>query len=451
MSPWWPTRSGAQSPLIIAGIMHGGRSASALRTLQNDHVISKFRMLYFVRESYPSFRPDVEQLFLEELLSRGHRIDFVMQSGEDRDSERVRTIGTGKVLLGRTDLGSGIWHKIRRVALAFAHDFAFLVRVSRSNYDCIQFKDKFLVAAVGVLVARAKRIKFFFWLSFPFPEARKATARQGRFNLPLYCRGSLEEFLLYRLILPSSDHVFVQSARMGRDLQGRGISESKMTAVPMGVDLAQFEPARLRNDRAGATIGYLGTLGAERQLVVLIDMLDKLRNDFGLDANLLLVGDGNGPADRQILTQRASELGLEKFVRVTGFLPRQQALAELRAADVCISPFYPTPILLSTSPTKLIEYMALAIPVVANDHPEQSLVIEQSGAGLCVPWGAEPFAAAVAQIFGMSPTERLSLGQRGRDWVEQHRTYSKIADRVEGKYLSLLDRRGEMEPAEHSG
>jgi hypothetical protein len=32
------------------------------------------------------------------------------------------------------------------------------------------------------------------------------------------------------------------------------------------------------------------------------------------------------------------------------------------------------------------------------------------------------------------------MGARGRDWVEQHRTYRRIADDIELKYLELLDR-----------
>lgn len=399
-------------------------------------------MLYFVREAYPTFRPDVDTLFFDELLSRGHRIDFVMQSAKGDSDEDVHLIETGRVLLGKTDVGRGVWHKTRRVVLAFAHDIRSSIRMRAKDYDCVQFKDKFLSAAIGIAIARTKRMKVFFWLSFPFPESRQAGAKPRTIkSLPLYGRGVVEDILLYRYILPRCAHVFVQSAQMSRDLQARGVPPAKMTVVPMGVDLAQFKigPAQRESAAADApTIGYLGTLGAERQLVVLIDMLGCLRKDFGLRANLLLVGEGNGPEDRRILQRRAAELGVEQFVRITGFLPRERALAELNAADVCISPFYPTPILLSTSPTKLVEYMALGKPVVANDHPEQSLIIEQSNAGACVPWGASSFAEAIARIMQMPPAEQRALGHRGRRWVEENRTYTKIANDLEQRYVSLL-------------
>ena len=40
-------------------------------------------------------------------------------------------------------------------------------------------------------------------------------------------------------------------------------------------------------------------------------------------------------------------------------ISESEALRYVQEADVCTSPFYPTPILQSTSPTKLVEYMSL--------------------------------------------------------------------------------------------
>ena len=42
--------------------------------------------------------------------------------------------------------------------------------------------------------------------------------------------------------------------------------------------------------------------------------------------------------------------------------------------------------------------MALGKAVVANDHPEQRRVIEESGAGICVPYAEQPFAAAIVRL-----------------------------------------------------
>ena len=151
-----------------------------------------------------------------------------------------------------------------------------------------------------------------------------------------------------------------------------------------------------------------------------------------------MVGDAERRGDRQALEERAQRANVGPFLEITGFLPRAEALARIARAAVCISPFFPTPVLQSTSPTKLIEYLALAIPVVANDHPEQRRVLKECRAGLCVPWGARYFARAVRSLMALSPEQRAALGKCGREWVQTHRAYDRIATAVESAYQHVL-------------
>ena len=102
--------------------------------------------------------------------------------------------------------------------------------------------------------------------------------------------------------------------------------------------------------------------------------------------------------DIEFLKLTARELCILDSVIFTGFVERSKAFQIVKSANVCISPFYPTPILNSTSPTKLIEYMALGKAVVGNDHPEQKMVINQSRAGICVPYRESDFAEAIIYL-----------------------------------------------------
>jgi len=154
------------------------------------------------------------------------------------------------------------------------------------------------------------------------------------------------------------------------------------------------------------------------------------------EALLYLVGKGDDPTDEQQLVAEAKRLNVLDAVVFVGQLPREQALRYVRDADVCILPFYPTPILNSTSPTKLVEYMAMGKAVVANDHPEQRLVIEESGAGYCVPYEEDAFARAVVALL-RSPDTARRMGEQGRKYVVAHRTYPVIADVVERELLRV--------------
>jgi glycosyltransferase involved in cell wall biosynthesis len=76
--------------------------------------------------------------------------------------------------------------------------------------------------------------------------------------------------------------------------------------------------------------------------------------------------------------------------------------------------------------------------VVANNHPEQRYILKESGAGVCVPWGARFFARGVSWLAARSALDRRRMGECGRQWVLKNRTYTRIADRLEDKYLKLL-------------
>jgi glycosyltransferase involved in cell wall biosynthesis len=161
-------------------------------------------------------------------------------------------------------------------------------------------------------------------------------------------------------------------------------------------------------------------------------------------ARLYFVGRGNDSADEQLLHDEAQRLKVLSSVVFVGQLPQAEALQYVREADVCVSPFHPTPVLNSTSPTKLIEYMAMGKAVVANDHPEQSLVLAASGGGYCVRYDEQAFADAVVKLL-RSPQEARAMGQRGREYVLKHRSYDVIADIVERRLVALTARAAEAD------
>jgi glycosyltransferase involved in cell wall biosynthesis len=404
------------------------------------------RMLIFVRDEFPTFRSDVEVLFGREMLSRGHQIDLVLQAERETESTGPRAWHTGTAWVGATDSGDDFLHRLRKQCLALWHDLRLLGRVRSQNYDAVQVRDKFLIAAMLVLVARWRRVKFFYWLSFPEPESELLRAREGTARYPMmsYIRGTVFSWLLYRWILPHCNHAFVQSEQMRRDIAAHGIDPQMLTPVPMGVSMTDVRGPcdGVRPDEMPRTsiltLVYLGTLNAQRRLEVLVEMLAILLQS-GCASRLLIVGGGSSEKDdRTRLERRASQLDVLEQMEITGFLPREAALARVRDADVALSPFFPTSILRSTSPTKLVEYLALGLPVVANDHPEQRRILRDCRAGISVPWGARYFARGVQWLAARTIAERDRMGAQGREWVLAHRTYARIATQLERKYLDLL-------------
>ncbi len=401
------------------------------------------RLLYFVRESFPTHRVDVSVLFAEELPGRGHDIDLVMQAADAGTAPGARSWGKSTVWVGATNSGKRAHQRLHRKLLGFWHDCRMLMVAAKSQrYDAIQVRDKFVTGVMALLCARLRGLKFFFWLSYPLAESQILQAREGTSRNPRLdaIRGRVLDWLLHRVILPHCDHVFVQSERMRQNFVERGIEASKQTPVPMGIaarDIPDAVHTPAPFDRRSLTFGCLGALGMQRRMSVLIDTLAELRRR-GVEARLILVGDGEVPQDRIDLENYARQLGVLPYMEITGMLPRSEAFARIKAVDVCVSPIFLTPVFLVASPTKLVEYLALGLPVVANDHPEQRQVLRESRAGVRVPWGARHFARAILWLSSRSPEQREEMARRGRRWVLENRTYTRIADCVEDAYLRLL-------------
>ena len=418
-------------------------SPEVVSTTQTQATERRLRLLIVASDTYPATRVDVSVLFGEELAARGHVIDWILQSERECAKGYVTKWGSGSVWVGPTDTGTSLWHRVRRHVLGVIHDLKLFSLLKHGNYDIIEVKDKFLSGLFAIVAARFFRKRFVYWLSYPIPESYLYGARDGTARYPTLwlIRGATFSFLLYHVLLRAADHVFVQSDQMQRDVAGRGVPLAKLTPVPMGVklDTQLSPPMRNRIIPAGdRCFLYLGAITRVRRMDFLIRVLAKVRERVP-DAKLYLVGAGDDPADEQSLIDEARRLEVLPAVVFTGQVPRDAAFKYVRDADVCVSPIFPNPVLNPASPTKLVEYMALGKAVVANDHPDQRLVLEQSDAGICVPWEEEAFATAIVKLMN-SPQLANAMGERGRHWVARNRAYPIIADLVERTFLKVSER-----------
>lgn len=398
------------------------------------------RILYIVEDRFPPFRADVVELFAKQIPRLGHQVHWLMQRGKGaRDiASPASWFGNTVYLLPRSNQENLVGRVINNL-LSMLGDFMILPLALRGRYDVIQVRDKFFTCLIAWLAARLTGARFIYWMSYPFAESKLYDAENRLVSYPqlVWLKGKLIGSLLYKFILPVADHIFVQSERMKDDVAQKGIARDKMTSVPMGIrsDQVASGTSAIEPNRNAPVLLYLGTLIKLRQLQILVHVLQRVRLRYP-SATLLYVGDGEVPSDRQAIEDEASRLGLSEAVTVTGFMPMEQAWELVKRADICFSPFYPIPVLLSTSPTKLIEYMAMAKCVVANEHPEQCSVMEESGIGRCVPWNEEAFAEAVFALLD-DPESARKKAARGPEWVRTHRTYDVIAKLVDAKYQKI--------------
>ncbi len=403
----------------------------------------ELKILFISSDKFPPFRVDVVDLFAKELASRNHNIEWILQSEEDCDHDYKTTwLNNSTVWVGRTDNGSSLLSRIKKHFYSIINDFK-LYKLSKCNqYNVIQVKDKFISALVAIIARKITGKKFIYWLSFPFPEASlyRYEDNSARYPFLYFIRGNALKFLLYKIICRFADHIFVQSEQMKKDIAQYGIPLEKMTPVPMGVPERNIveKDSNTNEIMDKNQVIYLGTLNRSRKMDFVLRAF-KLALQERKHCKLIFVGDSEDPKDKEFLIEESKRLGIDHAVSFTGLLARDKALEYVKQSAICLSPFYPTPILNSTSPTKLIEYMALQKPVIANDHPEQRLVLEESQGGICVPYEEQAFADAIVYLLD-HPDIAENMGRMGREYIVKNRTYSTIADQVEQKYFEILEK-----------
>lgn len=411
------------------------------------------RLLFLTAETCPSFRADVAVLFGKYLPRMGVQSDIV--AGRTPGHAAPVEWGGGEVFL--FDVRGG---QAKKYVKTLLHGIKHLFMAERARYQAIQVRDMPVLAAFGLLAARLKHLPLYYWMSFPMPEGQIALAQERGLSAGLmkflfpWVRGRVGRFLLYRVVLPGADHVFVQSVRMKQDMIEKGVEAEKMTPVPMGVDLEAASPEeippsddpRLQSRRV---VVYLGALDRARNIEVLFEMLALVRRQLP-ETLLVLVGDTEDDTHRVWLKQQAASAGVAEHVLWTGWLPMREGWRYVRAAEVGLSPI-PRGLLLDVgSPTKVPEYLALGVPVVCNDNPDQQILMQATGAGHCVPYTAADFAQAVTALLQLSGVERQQMGVAARSYLASHRDYPTLAADLAKVYASLLGE-GAIKASHESG
>lgn len=384
----------------------------------------ELRLLQLVPEPLPTHRPDVRVLFGDILPQHGILCDLIGRPGDTPEGGRLRREFSFFMLCLRQ-----------------------LLAANRRQYFAVQVRDMALLGVVARIICAFKGMPLFYWMSFLFAESRIVRAasadeplgRLRRIALGIY--GRLEHFALYRLVLPACRHVFVQSSAMARHVAVHGVPEDKMTAVPMGVDLDRIlDPAivaqRLPQWPDQPVIAYLGSLDTLRRLDALIDMLKILHQRGRENVRLLLIGDGSCAADTDFLREHARQSELEQAMHITGWLPGAQAWALLKGADIAISPIPRGPLLDVSSPTKLLEYLALGMPCIGNDSPDQAEVLKASGAGLLCRLTPTELAERAIELLDNLPAARVRAAS-GLNYIRQQRSYSVLGARLAAVYRRL--------------
>jgi len=289
-----------------------------------------------------------------------------------------------------------------------------------------------LVGLSGWWLAHYKRVPFVFEVRDLWPESLVAVG-VGNHNSWLHRSLARVAGFLYR----SSQHIVVVSPAFKDHLITQwGVPPDKVSTVENGVEANLFSPQSadpgLRERLAiegKFVVSYIGTLGMAHGLESVLEAASRLRHASQIV--FLLIGDG---AEKSRITSLARERQLNN-VRFLDQQPREQIPAHICASDACLVTLKKNEIFKTVIPTKMLEFMSCARPVIVGVDGQARKIIEDAQAGICVePENPEQIASAIIQLSSSIDLREL-LGRNGRRYIAQHFSRDKTA----GNYLAVLE------------
>jgi glycosyltransferase involved in cell wall biosynthesis len=220
--------------------------------------------------------------------------------------------------------------------------------------------------------------------------------------------------------------------------QGLGIDVAKVLVCPNAVSRRRFiDRPRLAPEAIGAMRARLGiagrrVIGSAGQFVAwhgLPEFLSAAAGYIG-QSDLFVLFIGDGPT-REATLAAARAQGLEDQVRFTGMLPHEAVPDHLELLDVAIIPRSN----IHGSPMKLMEFMAMRLPVVAPALPPILEVLRDDETGFVFPSDDMPAMVRALERCFADPERLQRVGRNAQEYVARHLTWDAHA-------LLVLERLG---------
>jgi glycosyltransferase involved in cell wall biosynthesis len=192
---------------------------------------------------------------------------------------------------------------------------------------------------------------------------------------------------------------------------------------------------RLKNGRR-YLVGYVGVMGAQEGIDLLLRAVHSIVHwHRRTDIHFGLVGGGTSLEEMKRLAQ---ELGIADYVTFTGRVPDADLLAMLNTADVCVNPDVANEMNDKSTMNKIMEYMALAKPIVQFDLTEGRFSAQRASL-YARRNDPDDLAVKIVRLVD-APELRAEMGAFGRRRVENELEWKYEAPKLLAAYDALFRR-----------
>ena len=152
------------------------------------------------------------------------------------------------------------------------------------------------------------------------------------------------------------------------------VMQEKISIVPNGVDLSMFNITKKKNSKK---VVFAGAMYYHRGLDVLLETIPLVIEKIP-DAKFVLLGSGT---EMDKLKEIVSKNKLDNSVEFKGWIERERIPENIADASIGIGPLRLTEVTSRALPIKVLEYMAVSLPIIAQNGtlPVDVLENEKNG------------------------------------------------------------------------
>jgi glycosyltransferase involved in cell wall biosynthesis len=196
--------------------------------------------------------------------------------------------------------------------------------------------------------------------------------------------------------------------------------------IPNGIDIENFS-----NNGDEGFILYAGRFDWNKNVCSLVNVFAQIHKSYP-SYRLYLVG--AGPEEKKI-RNLVNKMGIQSHVKIIPWLPRKKLMELMSKCSVFVLPSF-----FEVCPVVVLEAMASAKPVVARANMGTIDTIIHGKNGFL--YSNDEELRKYLEILLSDYNLREKIGHNARRTIEQKYTFSRIADRYEELFYTLIKNRG---------
>ena len=169
---------------------------------------------------------------------------------------------------------------------------------------------------------------------------------------------------------------------------------------------------------------YTGNIGLVNNSELLYRTAKKLKEQDRNDIAIVLIGDGQ---QKEMIMKKSEGLNTILFL---GLMPKIELINYVKNALVSLIPLDNTPMLSTSSPNKLFESMAAAVPVIQTTNGWIKEMLEESQSGFTVSPTNEDELFEKLIFLADNETESKEIGKRGFEFAKRNFDKNILSERM---------------------